>query len=336
MIIHKSNRFYELDALRGLAAISVCLFHFNLFRYGCTGVDLFFIISGFVIFMSIINANSIKTFFISRFIRLFPSYWLSIIIAFITIPILEKHLLPIDFKFLLGNLTMMQPLFKTTYLNGVYWTLYVELMFYFAIAVIWKFKKLRSIETIIVIGLIMTAILNGAYFFCKNENPQFARLFIILRSLIPLVSHLHSFSAGIIFYVSYQSGVNLRRLTILLFTILVTAISHTESVMINSYLNTVEHTLIYAIFIIMFLVLIGRKKKFYKIAFFSFLGNISYPIYLIHSMVGVALKDFLTPIIGLNYSIIIGLLSTFILSTIITYWFDIPIRLCFKNLIKNN
>lgn len=56
----QSNRYTELDALRGIAALMVVFFHFTMdrpqgqmgFKLGVTGVDLFFIISGFVIFMS--------------------------------------------------------------------------------------------------------------------------------------------------------------------------------------------------------------------------------------------------------------------------------------------
>lgn len=62
------KRFLELDALRGLAAMLVVMFHYSMnysdlpvyriFKYGITGVDLFFLISGFVIFQSIKAANS--------------------------------------------------------------------------------------------------------------------------------------------------------------------------------------------------------------------------------------------------------------------------------------
>ena len=70
----KLKRYQELDALRGIAALFVVLFHFTLNRpeaeyglkLGVTGVDLFFIISGFVIFMSLTNINSSKEFIVNR------------------------------------------------------------------------------------------------------------------------------------------------------------------------------------------------------------------------------------------------------------------------------
>ena len=75
------SRLAELDTLRGIAAIMVLLLHFGIFKYGGAGVDLFFIISGFVIFMSIERSRNLKAFWRSRFVRLYPSYWLSIAIA---------------------------------------------------------------------------------------------------------------------------------------------------------------------------------------------------------------------------------------------------------------
>ena len=65
-----SNRLQELDALRGIAALMVVLFHFTMgrqeanlgFKLGTTGVDLFFIISGFVIFMSLSKVKNSKDF----------------------------------------------------------------------------------------------------------------------------------------------------------------------------------------------------------------------------------------------------------------------------------
>ena len=90
----KNNRILELDALRGIAALSVFFYHasiyykesiyFSFFRFGLTGVDLFFLISGFVIFSSIQNKTRIQ-FIKSRFLRLYPSYWLALTLTFILI-----------------------------------------------------------------------------------------------------------------------------------------------------------------------------------------------------------------------------------------------------------
>lgn len=89
-------RITELDALRGVAALIVLVshytwvydFHFGTlaehsfsFSNGDFGVQLFFMISGFMIFMSLENSKTIKKFIIARFARLFPTYWLCILIT---------------------------------------------------------------------------------------------------------------------------------------------------------------------------------------------------------------------------------------------------------------
>ena len=89
----KSKRFHELDALRGIAALMVVFFHFTIgraeaklgFKLGTTGVDLFFIISGFVIFMSLSKVKSSLDFVINRVSRLYPTYWVSVTFTFILI-----------------------------------------------------------------------------------------------------------------------------------------------------------------------------------------------------------------------------------------------------------
>ena len=86
------SRMVELDALRGIAAVAVLGYHFTT-RYqeqighvggmpvdllaGKYGVYLFFLISGFVIFMTLERTRTAADFVVSRFSRLFPAYWVS-------------------------------------------------------------------------------------------------------------------------------------------------------------------------------------------------------------------------------------------------------------------
>lgn len=89
------KRIKELDSLRGIAALMVVLYHYTFrfhekysysflydvfnFEYGHLGVELFFMISGFVIYMSIKNINSPLDFLKKRFYRLYPLFWLSLL-----------------------------------------------------------------------------------------------------------------------------------------------------------------------------------------------------------------------------------------------------------------
>ena len=143
------KRILELDALRGLAALSVVLFHYtyqyfiltgysepivSFFKFGGVGVQLFFVISGFVIFLTLDKSKSVFDFFVSRFSRLYPPYWFAVIFTSLVILITQVLGKEVDLKTFLLNMTMLQYFFGVDDIDGVYWTLRVEITFYFWIA----------------------------------------------------------------------------------------------------------------------------------------------------------------------------------------------------------
>src|SRR5262245_32108575 len=97
------DRIRGLDALRGVAAFGVTLFHltsqyhqdytFSIpptisFPFGSHGVTLFFIISGFVIFMSLERVERPMDFVVARFSRLYPNYWTAVILSTVALSLL--------------------------------------------------------------------------------------------------------------------------------------------------------------------------------------------------------------------------------------------------------
>lgn len=325
-----SARLTELDALRGIAAVMVLLLHFKLFKFGSSGVDLFFIISGFVIFMSIERYSTLKDFWRSRFIRLFPSYWLSILIALLSRYLFYGSYLPTDFKFIVGNLTMLQPLFRTTNLVGTYWTLYVELTFYISISLIWYFNKIKNIQILILIGLIIIIVFNSTHLILGDKYKLYTRFFVVVRATIPLASNLQLFSAGIIFYLCYKNGIDIPKMLLLLISIVATAISHSDSVSINHSMDIFERVACDTVFYAVFMLVIKDKLKCFQFKPLTVIGTISYPLYLIHLSFGTDLRDYLISDIGNLNATAAGILGSFLLAFAITYWFDIPLRKRFK------
>ncbi|MGW7420084.1 acyltransferase family protein [Streptomyces sp. NPDC054813] len=154
------TRLLALDGLRLLAALMVCLYHYTgrggvvsaswhqnpahvfptLSRaavYGCLGVEFFFVISGFVICMSSWG-RSLGDFFRSRVARLYPAYWVALVLitgASLVLPAVV-HAVRLD-EFLV-NLTMLQQPMGAPRVLGVCWTLWVEVRFYalFALLVV--------------------------------------------------------------------------------------------------------------------------------------------------------------------------------------------------------
>jgi peptidoglycan/LPS O-acetylase OafA/YrhL len=144
-----------LDSLRAIAALSVCLFHFvcgpidfienktilSVFDFGLYGVQMFFVISGFVIPWAIskykYKISNYFRFIGKRFLRLEPPYIASILLVIcffylrklytdapdIRLPELNINQLLLHFGYLI-------PFTKYTWMNRVYWTLAIEFQFY--------------------------------------------------------------------------------------------------------------------------------------------------------------------------------------------------------------
>jgi len=144
---NQHSNYDSLQLLRGLAAILVVFHHFyrlvlkqydlnfpylDLLEFGELGVDLFFVLSGFIIFYihsSDIGKglnNSVKTFFIKRAIRIYPAYW---IVTFGYLPLYfiggEGH---ISLSHLINSLVLIPE--KAQPILGVAWTLKHEIFFY--------------------------------------------------------------------------------------------------------------------------------------------------------------------------------------------------------------
>jgi len=199
--IKAKNRLLELDAFRGIAAVLVVLFHFTysndfggIFKFGVTGVDLFFIISGFVIFLTLEKVATWRQFAVNRLSRLLPTYWTCVTITFL-VKISFEHL---GFVAMLSayfaNLTMFQlNVFKIQDIDGSYWTMTVEMIFYIFMLLIFQFKFLKYITWI---GLITTVLCFIYGTFLKLHYPQ---IHSSLGSHLPLINHFPLFFAGILF-----------------------------------------------------------------------------------------------------------------------------------------
>ncbi|MCW4457824.1 acyltransferase [Microbacterium sp. MPKO10] len=138
-----------MDLTRFAAAAAVLLYHFvardndawdepvdqvfpELFpvaKYGFLGVEIFFVISGFVILLSAEGRKPIA-FIASRVSRVYPAYWAGVILTSLLLLFLWPAGKDISIAQSLINLTMLQEVFDVPHVDGVYWTLWAELRFY--------------------------------------------------------------------------------------------------------------------------------------------------------------------------------------------------------------
>lgn len=158
-------RLLWLDVLRGLAILMVVLFHFTVryaekhplytypepaairIHFGWIGVHLFFMISGFIIYMTIQKKQGPVHFLTARLSRLVPPYWAAIALV-LGLASLYRSTMGDDqsasVAVILANLAMVPDLLHYESLDGAYWSLYVELKFYVIFATIWAFFDLKS------------------------------------------------------------------------------------------------------------------------------------------------------------------------------------------------
>jgi peptidoglycan/LPS O-acetylase OafA/YrhL len=159
----KPPRLATLDMLRLVAALAVAGFHLtvswridgqhapeyflphltHVTIYGFLGVEMFFLISGFVIGMSSWN-RSLGDFFTSRVSRLYPAYWACVLITALVVTVAPVTVgVPVagepGLREVVANLTMLQEPLGLSSVDTVYWTLFVELRFYLLIAVLVAF-----------------------------------------------------------------------------------------------------------------------------------------------------------------------------------------------------
>lgn len=177
-VLANGNRIAPIDALRGVAALCVCVQHavqpitaaagpsarspavhtwlsaitldrFDLGRYG---VVLFFLISGYVVPFSLRGAHALPRFALTRVLRLYPAFWLSVAAMAAT-----SAAVPTSAQ-LVANLTMAPTLFGQPPVSGVYWTLFVELAFYALCAALFAAGWLRRSDAVFALGLVCVAL----------------------------------------------------------------------------------------------------------------------------------------------------------------------------------
>ncbi|MFT2011596.1 acyltransferase family protein [Pontibacter sp. 13R65] len=335
------QRLQELDALRGIAAVLVVLFHYTMdrddvgvrFTYGVTGVDLFFIISGFVIFLSISRTSSWKEFVLNRLIRLYPTYWLcaSVTASLILLSSLLKGK-AIDGLFLkyIVNLSMFQYYFLVKDLDGPYWTLIIEMLFYIGILFLWLVKQKNRIE---IIGYAFLAFVLVHDLFLEQFNLS---LYHFLKHKLPIMKHFPMFLAGILFYkIKFEKETAARYLGVAF--CLAAAAVLADDLKSSLILQRSEYTIIISFYFCIWLLYIKNKLNFIVSKATLFLGRISYSLYLIHQFISISLIiPLLTNQMEINFWIaaLVALAVSIGSASLITILFEEPIIRMLKRSIK--
>jgi peptidoglycan/LPS O-acetylase OafA/YrhL len=207
-----NNRLLSLDGLRGIAILAVLAFHYlsrfpefypygNTFsafgRHGSVGVQLFFIISGFVIALTLERSTSFLSFTIRRFARLWPPMLVCSLITFVVLALIDTpftNFRRVGVQGFLPSLTFIGPeiwarlVDGAHWIDGAYWSLFVEVRFYFWAAVIYWIAPRHLGLTLWVLVLVAAGL---------HQLPGKASLVV---DLLLFPSHIAYFAAGALFY----------------------------------------------------------------------------------------------------------------------------------------
>lgn len=303
------KRIEFLDGLRGIAIMLVVMFHayarwpeivpynklfsdFFLFKYGYLGVQLFFLISGFVILMTLEKTNSFLQFIYKRWLRLFPAMFIATTLIYITSQFLFERpngILPI--KSILPGLLFIEPYWiqsisgiKISPIEGAFWSLFVEFKFYFVFGIMYfmvgKKKAILLIFSMFLLGLI--------------AGKFQIRLLIILSDLFSF-KYFDWFVIGSLVYLYYVE----KKIKYLFFSFLISMIEFYSCFNQNDYLKLIFLILILIVFITP--VYFEKTRFLLQSKFLLFFGLISYPLYLIHENAMISLIIKLNKIIDIPY-----------------------------------
>ncbi len=284
LFVHKFSYFIDIGFLpKSLNFLSPFT------QYGYLGVNLFFLISGFVITLSS-EGRTLGQFVSARFIRLFPVFWICVSITTLFTFILAKNE-TIPLSQFLANLTMMPQYYGNhDFIDGSYWTLLLELKFYFAIAFLLFLQRFIPISLQKISIFLSLPLLYDVFFYSPYSHTLSSDILLVVFHNY-LGEYGQYFIAGILFYGIYRNSATIYSYTALTICYLVATLKALDSSYEsnNPILIIVHITAFFGIFLA-----ISLKKITNEL--FSFLGSYSnkilvtlgaatYPLYLLHSKI---------------------------------------------------
>jgi peptidoglycan/LPS O-acetylase OafA/YrhL len=169
------------------------------FQMGQFGVSLFFLCSGYIIPRSIEKKRTLREFWIHRFFRLYPLYWVSLFLAlawgFTHLGFLPEPFYSNPLRSILANITMVQGLLGSPHALSPYWSLGFEMMFYWAMSGLLLMKWNRR-TFLIVMGLLTLSVLNPL---ATHELHRAAHVGVVFHfATLFFGTLLYRFEAGVL------------------------------------------------------------------------------------------------------------------------------------------
>ncbi|MEI7028259.1 acyltransferase family protein [Paenibacillus sp. y28] len=308
----QTQRNNAFDNLRGIVVLFVVIYHFSVLmnlniqyvsNLGLLGVKIFFLISGYLIFASFQKNvhqyglfRGTREYFINRFFRIIPAYYFNLIVIILIVPfIITDYSFIFSVAFLKQIVVHMLFLAYLVYrdngwgLNGSYWTLSIELLWYILIPILFVYlNTIKRIFLILILSILYLFLLEnrkldflvGLIKPAGEFNINYEDLIIYLSYQLP--GQLMFFSVGILllkfnkklnFNIPINKGLSFFLIAITIIgSVLLSNISVSSLTLKNLYLGIIA--------VLVFVILINISSN--KSNILSWLGKISYSVYLWH------------------------------------------------------
>lgn len=304
-------RMRYLDGLRGVAITAVVLWHFlgpsearilpygnryadvPILSSGWMGVELFFLISGYVIFLTVEKCSGVFDFMVRRWLRLFPAMLIATVLLFAMdrVARMPGPHGPANVIDILPGIALIDPSIwqallrmPVRSLSGSFWTLYTEVAFYIVFSTVYFRVGWRA-----AIGVLLAASIIPR---CADNFPQIDVLHLSGPMHRLNIQYFGWFASGALFYKAWRDGDRV------IFTAAVAAGLIAAATFHNSF-GTVLQQVQMAIIVALFAVIQVSQpiQRLLSTRAIVFIGNISYPLYLIHANVGLPLIVWVAPLI---------------------------------------
>lgn len=321
------NRNETIDCLRAVAALSVFSFHtwghsthikhHWPFSLGAFGVFLFFLISGYCIVLSLdkLEDGAVKKFLIRRAFRLYPVYWISLLLC--------ATIWKAPLTTVLCNITMFQVAFGVDNVLGTYWTLFVELIFY------------AIITLLLIAGLVKkpsTYALMTIFFMMASFAAVLLRIWTGFQVPYAYLMMLALFTLGG-FTSMKMRGQNDNRMVLFLIAITLFILNYIITILLGGIgIQPIDIAVnSYNIFGALLVFYFALNVKFLDWSWLAYIGRISYCVYLFREAIGFIVNQYIS---GIEFAFILTLLLTLIVSAWIHKFIELPCIRIGKRLVK--
>jgi peptidoglycan/LPS O-acetylase OafA/YrhL len=344
--VAEKRRIPELDGIRGLAITMVILYHYIFYRISAppksleayalaagrlswTGVDLFFVLSGFLIGGILLDSRNsptyFQTFYRHRFFRIVPLY---AVVLFATATVLFFH----GARFSLNPdlpiypyLLFLQNFFMTGATIDGTWSLAIEEQFYLTLPLLIRFVPEKPRNILIVIGAVAAPILRTLCFVLFPQRPWFGFFMMPCRADSLLLGVI---GALIVRNEKWKSLLKPQLLRIALIVLLLGAVALTAIFKSQTQLPIISIGLTWMAALYLCLIFYSQiLRESYVAAFFRqrwlmWMGGIAYGVYLIHDKVLLVIERYNLPVL---VCAVVCLLITLCVAKLSWHYFEHPL-----------